>query len=63
MLLRGMVEESVEEGAMVYTDQNVATRALQRSPFPSHLFLVNHSVGEYIKGQLLILNLSRVLLV
>ena len=49
VLLRGMVEESVEEGAMVYTDQNVSYKGLIKKNYKHEA--VNHSVGEYIKGQ------------
>ena len=49
VLLRGMVEESVEEGAMVYTDQNVSYKGLTKKNYKHQA--VNHSVGEYIKGQ------------
>ena len=44
-----MVEESVEEGAMVYTDQNVSYKGLTKKNYKHQA--VNHSVGEYIKGQ------------
>ena len=49
VLLRGMVQESVEEGAMVYTDQNVSYKGLTKKNYKHQA--VNHSVGEYIKGQ------------
>lgn len=49
VLLRGMVAESVEEGAMVYTDQNPSYPGLVKKNYRHEA--VNHSVGEYIKGQ------------
>ena len=49
VLLRGMVEESVEEGAMVYTDQNISYKGLAKKNYKHES--VNHSAGEYIKGQ------------
>ena len=49
VMLRGMVQESVEEGAMVYTDQNRSYEGLVKKNYKHEA--VNHSVGEYIKGQ------------
>ena len=49
VLLRGIVQESVEEGAMVYTDQNVSYKGLIKKNYKHES--VNHSAGEYIKGQ------------
>ena len=49
VLLRGMVEESVEEGSTVYTDQNRGYIGLKKKNYKHQS--VNHSVGEYIKGQ------------
>ena len=49
VLLRGMVEESVEEGATVYTDQNISYKGLVKKNYKHES--VNHGAGEYIKGQ------------
>ena len=46
---RGIVQGSVEEGAMVYTDQNVSYKGLIKKNYKHES--VNHSAGEYIKGQ------------
>ena len=48
-ILRGIVQESVEEGAMVYTDQNAGYKGLAKKNYRHES--VNHSAGEYIKGQ------------
>ena len=49
VMLRGRVMETVKEGAMVYTDQNRSYEALVKKKYVYEA--VNHSVGEYIKGQ------------
>lgn len=47
--LRGMVEETVKEGATVYTDQNPGYKALAKKNHRHES--VNHGTGEYIKGK------------
>ncbi len=49
VLLRKMVQESVEEGAMVYTDQNRSYEGLVKKNYRHES--VNHSVGEYVRNQ------------
>ena len=49
ILLQRMVQETVEEGAMVYTDQNAGYKGLVKKNYGHES--VNHSAGEYIKGQ------------
>ena len=49
VMLRGRVMETVEEGAMVYTDQNQGYPGLVKKNYRHEA--VNHSVGEYIRGQ------------
>ena len=49
ILLRNMVQETVQEGSMVYTDQNAGYKGLVKKNYRHEV--VNHSVGEYIKGQ------------
>ena len=49
VLLRGMVQESVEEGSTVYTDQNAGYKGLAKKNYKHEA--VNHSVGEYIRGK------------
>ena len=48
VMLRGMVRETVKEGAMVYTDQNPGYKALAKKNYRHEA--VNHGTGEYIKG-------------
>ena len=47
--LQKMVQETVEEGSAVYTDQNRGYVGLKRKNYRHES--VNHSAGEYIKGQ------------
>ena len=47
--LQNMIQESVEEGSMVYTDQNSGYKNIVKKNY-RHTS-VNHSAGEYIKGQ------------
>ena len=49
ILLQRMVQETVEEGSMVYTDQNPGYKGLKKKNYRHES--VNHSAGEYIKGQ------------
>ncbi|MDE0291126.1 MAG: IS1595 family transposase [Candidatus Dadabacteria bacterium] len=49
VMLRGRVMETVKEGAVVYTDQNPSYPRLVKKNYRHEA--VNHSVGEYIKGQ------------
>ena len=49
VMLRGRVAETVAEGATVYTDQNPSYPGLVKKNYKHES--VNHSVGEYIKGQ------------
>ena len=49
VMLRGRVMETVEEGATVYTDQNRSYEGLVKKNY--HHEAVNHSAGEYIRGQ------------
>ena len=49
ILLQRMVQENVEEGTMVYTDQNAAYKGLKKKNYKHES--VNHGVGEYIRGK------------
>ena len=49
VLLRGMVTETVKEGAVVYTDQNRSYEGLVKKNYKHES--VNHGVGEYIRGK------------
>ncbi len=49
VMLRGRIMETVGEGAMVYTDQNPSYPGLVKKNYRHQA--VNHSAGEYIKGQ------------
>ena len=44
-----MVQETVEEGSTVYTDQNAGYKGLVKKNYKHQA--VNHSMGEYIRGQ------------
>ena len=47
--LQRMVQETVEEGSTVYTDQNRGYIGLKRKNYGHEA--VNHSVGEYVREQ------------
>ena len=49
ILLQRMVQETVEEGSEVYTDQNPGYRGLKKKNYKHES--VNHSAGEYIRGK------------
>ena len=49
ILLQRMVQETVEEGSVVYTDQNPGYKGLKKKNYRHES--VNHSAGEYIKGK------------
>ena len=49
ILLQNMVQETIQEGSMVYTDQNAGYKGLVKKNYRHEA--VNHGVGEYIKGQ------------
>ena len=49
IFLQRMVQETVEEGSAVYTDQNPGYKGLKKKNYKHEG--VNHSAGEYIKGQ------------
>ena len=49
ILLQNMVQESVQEGSTVYTDQNPRYKGLKKKNYKHES--VNHGAGEYIKGQ------------
>ena len=49
ILLQRMVQETVEEGSAVYTDQNPGYKGLKKKNYKHES--VNHGAGEYIKGQ------------
>ena len=44
-----MVQENVEEGTMVYTDQHMGYKGLKKKNYRHES--VNHGVGEYIRGK------------
>ena len=49
ILLQRLVQETVEEGSAVYTDQNPGYKGLKKKNYKHES--VNHSAGEYIKGK------------
>ncbi len=47
--LQSMIKETVTDGSTIYTDENLGYRGLNKKGYKHET--VNHSVGEYIKGQ------------
>ncbi len=47
--LQSMIKETVRDGSTIYTDENLGYRGLNKKGYKHER--VNHSSGEYIKGQ------------